>query len=119
MATVSSLHAGTRLTVTNETFKTVTLYFDSQIYKRPQIERFLPKQTRSVYLEDYSDKDITKDITLEARGGTWGSVTWSFAQTDLKDNMALVFSQTEQRPLKLTVIKPNGQTRVIDPISRQ
>ena len=108
----------TRITVTNETFKTLVLYFNSMVYKRPQIETLLPKQTRSVFLEDYSDIDITKDISIEARGAAGEPVTWSFAQTDLKDRMVMIFSKTGTRPLRLTIIKPNGTTRVVDPISR-
>lgn len=108
----------TRITITNETYKTLVLYFDSIIYKRPQTEMLLPKQTRSVFLEDYSDIDVTKDITIEARGSFADPVTWSFAQSDLRDNMTLIFSKTGNRPLSLTVIKPNGTMRVIDPISR-
>jgi hypothetical protein len=116
---VSFIQATTRITVTNETFKTLVLYFDSMVYKRPQTEMILPKQTRSIYLEDYTDKDITKNITLEVRGGSAEPVTWSFSQTDLRDNMSLIFSKAEQKPLNLTVIKPNGHTKVLDPISLQ
>jgi hypothetical protein len=78
----------------------------------------LPKQTRSISLEDYSDIDITKNITLEVKGGAIEPVTWSFAQTDLRDNMTLIFSRSEARPLRLTLIKPDGTTKVVDPISR-
>ena len=109
----------TRLTVKNDTFKTLILYFDSVIYKRPQTETLLPKQTKSVFLDDYTDKDITKPITIEAHGGgSAGPVMWSFAQTDLRDNMVLIFSMPEQRPLMLTIIKPNGNSTVQDPIAR-
>lgn len=88
------------------------------VYKRPQTEMLLPKQTGSVYLEDYSDIDITKDITLEVRGAGPDPVTWSFAQNDLRDNMTLIFSKTGDNPLRLTIIKPTGTMRVVDPISR-
>lgn len=114
----SMLDAATRITATNGTFKTLVLYFDSAIYKRPQTEMLTPKQTRSIYLDDYSNIDITKNITLEVRGGTANPVTWSFAQQDLRDNMKLIFSKTEQGPLNLTIIKPNGATKVAAPISK-
>jgi hypothetical protein len=116
--TLQSFAIATRITVTNETLKTIVLYFDSMIYKRPQVETLLPTQTRSIYLEDYSDKDITKNITIEARQTSGDSTTWSFAQTDLRTNMTLIFSSQNDGPLKLTVIRPNGTTRVIDPITR-
>ena len=111
--------ASIKLTVTNETFKTLILYFDSMVYKKPQRELLLPKQTRSIFLEDYIDVDITKDITIEARGASPNSVTWSFAQTDLRDNMTLIFSKNANNALKLTIIKRNGATRIVYPISRQ
>ena len=118
-ATSSMLYsASTRITVTNETFKTLVLYFNSMVYKRPQTEMLLPKQTGSVYLEDYSDIDITKDITLEVRGACPDPVTWSFAQTDLRDNITLIFSKPRDKPLKLTIINPTGTMRVVDPIAR-
>lgn len=116
--TLHSLAVATRITVTNETLKTIVLYFDSMIYKRPQVETLLPTQTRSIYLEDYSDKDITKNITIEARQTSGDSTTWSFAQTDLRTNMTLIFSHQNKDLLKLTVIRPNGTTRVVDPITR-
>lgn len=116
--TLHSLAVATRIKVTNETLKTIVLYFDSMIYKRPQVETLLPAQTRSIYLEDYSDKDITKNITIEARQTSGDSTTWSFAQTDLRTNMTLIFSHQNENLLKLTVIRPNGTTRVVDPITR-
>lgn len=116
--TLQSFAIATRIMVTNETLKTIVLYFDSMIYKRPQVETLLPTQTRSIYLEDYSDKDITKNITIEARQTSGDSTTWAFAQTDLRTNMTLIFSSQNDGPLKLTVIRPNGTTRVIDPITR-
>lgn len=113
------LTCSTRLSVKNNTFKTIVLYFDSMVYKRPQTESLLPKQTRSVYLEDYTDKDITKPITVEARGGgSTEPVTWSFAQQDLRDNMVLIFSKPKQQTLRLTIIKPNGTSSVKKPISQ-
>jgi hypothetical protein len=116
--TTESLAISTRITVTNETSKTIVLYFDSMIYKRPQVETLLPTQTRSIYLEDYSDKDITKNITIEARQTTGDSTTWSFAQTDLRTNMTMIFSKQREKQLTLTIIRPNGTTRVVDPITR-
>ncbi len=114
----SSITSSNRITVTNDTFKTLILYFDSMIYKRPQIERLIPKQTRSIFLEDYSDKDITKNITIEVRGATGEPTTWAFSQTALSANIKLIFSKTGDRPLRLTIIKPSGATRIVDPISR-
>lgn len=119
LASSALYSVSTKLTVTNETHKTLILYFDSMIYKKPQRELLLPKQTRSIFLEDYTDVDITKDITIEARGASPNSVTWSFAQTDLRDNMTLIFSKNGNNALKLTIIKRNGATRIVDPISRQ
>ena len=116
--TLQSLSVATRIMVTNETLKTIVLYFDSMIYKRPQVETVLPKQTRPIYLEDYSDKDITKNITIKARQTSGNSTTWSFAQTDLRTNMTLIFSHQNKDHLKLTVIRPNGTTRIVDPITR-
>jgi hypothetical protein len=116
--TLQSLAVATRIKVTNETLKTIVLYFDSMIYKRPQVETLLPTQTRSIYLEDYSDKDITKNITIEARQTSGDSTTWSFAQTDLRTNMTLIFSHQNKDRLKLTIIRPNGTTRIVDPITR-
>lgn len=87
------------------------------VYKRPQIERVLPKQTRSVFLEDYSDVDITKNITIETRGASGYPTTWSFAQTNFSNNMTLLFSETDENSLILTVIKPNGSARIATPIS--
>ena len=112
------LSTSTKITVVNETLKTLVLYFDSMIYKRPQTEMLIPKQTRSVYLDDYTNKDITKNITIEARGATLQPVIWSFAQTNLRDNMTLIFSITKSQTLKLTIIKPDGRTKVVDPISK-
>lgn len=118
LGTTSCALCVTRIKVRNETLKTLVLYFDSTIYKRPQIEKILPQQTRSVRLEDYSDKDVTKNITIEAWGTFGNSVTWSFTQYDLRDNMTLNFSKLGDGPLTLTVISPKGSRKMVAPVSR-
>jgi hypothetical protein len=105
---LESQAATIRIRVANETFKTIVIHIDSVIYKRPQVETLLPKQTRSISLEDYSDKDITKSITIEAHQTSGESASWSFTQTDLRTNMKLIFSDQDGAGLKLTVIRPNG-----------
>jgi hypothetical protein len=111
----STIHASIQLKLENKTPVKLQITFTSAIYHRPQITTILANRIGKFWLEDLTDKDITKDTTVEVTGAKLQTKSWTFRQIDLINNMKLIFSVTEDNMLTLTVEKPSGATFILQP----
>lgn len=111
----STIHASIQIKLENKTPVKLQITFTSAVYHRPQVTTVSAGHRGKFWLEDLTDKDITKDTTVEVSGAKLQPRSWSFRQIDLINNMILSFSVTEDNMLTLTVEKPSGATFLQQP----
>jgi hypothetical protein len=107
--------ASIQLKLENNTPVKLQVTFTSAVYNRPQVTTVPAGRTGKFWLDDLTDKDITKDTTVEVIGTKLQPRSWTFRQIDLINNMKLIFSVTEDNMLTLTVEKPSGATFIHQP----
>ena len=115
LISASSSIKAIRIELKNNTAIQLKIAFTCAIYKTPTIVTIRANGQGKAYLDDLTDKDITKDTTVKATGNKLHPASWTFKQTELPFIKSLTFATDDNNMFALTIEKSNGATYIQQP----